>query len=128
MANSARGEVRETIKGREYVLVLNLGAIADLEDALNSSLAEIGARMSNKKFRVNDVMQTLAVMSQAGGNPITIDEMREWSLDDLKAISVAVGRALSAQFGDDAGNVDAGANPATSKRRGPNGSALASAS
>lgn len=108
MANKVRGEVEVEVMGQPVRLLLTLGAVAEIEDAFDMPLSRVGLRMA-EGFRVRDFMIVFRAMAEAGGTPITADEMKTWPIDAMQSVSSSVTKALDAQFGDDKGNVDAGA-------------------
>ena len=72
-ANRRRGEIAATIGGRERVLCLTLGALAELEARLESaSLLELIARFETGSFRVADLVALL--VAGLGGGGWRVDE------------------------------------------------------
>jgi Phage tail tube protein, GTA-gp10 len=67
MANSARGEVSLRLGGETYVLRPTFGAVCEIEDALGSSLYEIGRRLESAEITARDLVAFAhACVSSAG--------------------------------------------------------------
>ncbi len=68
MANPWTGEVALTLDGEEHVLKLTLGALAELEDSLESStLVELVQRFEGGAFSSRDVLALIVAGLRGGG-------------------------------------------------------------
>ncbi|GGH24428.1 hypothetical protein SAMN05444007_103398 [Cribrihabitans marinus] len=57
--NRIRGEASVVIEGKTYTIVIDMNAIAGVEDATNSSWALIAGRMANDLGRFSDMRHIL---------------------------------------------------------------------
>jgi hypothetical protein len=70
MPNRIRGEARLTAGGRQYRLLLTLGALAEIEDGLNlQNLADVAARL--KSVRAADLAIVAAALLRGGGHDLS---------------------------------------------------------
>lgn len=98
LANEARGETLLEIDGRAVRLCLTLGALAELEAALElSSIAELGARLA--ALTANDLLLVIAALAGGGGEPRTSAELAKADIAP-RAAAEAVARAFTAAFAD----------------------------
>ena len=68
MSNSYRGEVMLVLNGASHVLKLTLGALAELEIALETtSLLDLVERFESGKFSSADLLHLLAAGLRGGG-------------------------------------------------------------
>jgi hypothetical protein len=68
MANPFAGEVALTLDGRRHVAKLTLGALAELEAALETgSLVELVQRFENQHFSTRDVLALIVAGLRGGG-------------------------------------------------------------
>ncbi len=75
IANKHKGETAISINGRDYVLCLTLGGLAQIETAfVINDFVEIGERFKN--FKANDLILLLAILLEGGKNPLSLDEIR----------------------------------------------------
>ena len=71
MANRIRGEVPLTLGGRRYTLCLTLGALAELEAALQAGdLAGLAARFAGGRVSARDLIALLGVALRGGGHDL----------------------------------------------------------
>lgn len=56
MANRARGEVALCLGGETYVLCPTFGAVCEIEDAIGSSLYEVGRRLERADITARDLV------------------------------------------------------------------------
>lgn len=76
MANPWRGEVEIVLDGEAHAMRLTLGALAELETALEAgSLVEIAERFEAGRFRASDVIALLVAGLRGGGHVITRDAL-----------------------------------------------------
>jgi len=68
MANPWSGEVELTLDGERQVLKLTLGALAELEESLNTgSLVELAERFERRAFSSRDVLALIVAGLRGGG-------------------------------------------------------------
>lgn len=68
MVNPYRGEVKLVVNGQAHVLKLTLGALAELETALESeSLLDLVERFESGRFSSNDLLHLLTAGLKGGG-------------------------------------------------------------
>ena len=68
MANPWTGEVELTLDGEPHTLKLTLGALAELEDALDSdSLIDMVRRFEEQRFSSRDVVALIVAGLRGGG-------------------------------------------------------------
>ncbi len=71
MANPQAGEVALVLDGQRRVLKLTLGALAELEEALQAdSLVALVERFESGRFRARDVMALILAGLHGGGHPL----------------------------------------------------------
>ena len=90
MVNPLRGEVEVTLDGIPYAARLTLGALAELEAALQtSSLVEMAARFEEGRFSASDVVAVVVAGLRGGG----------WrgGSDDLLSADIEGGPVAAAQ-------------------------------
>jgi hypothetical protein len=106
MANRRRGEVPLELGGQRYTLCLTLGALAELEDALNAGdLAGLGQRLAAGRPRTGDLIALLGAALRGGGHPLDDGAVRRLPLaGGLDALASALGEVLAAAFGEEAPN------------------------
>jgi hypothetical protein len=93
MTNAIRGEAALLAGGKSYTLLLTLGALAEIEDALGD-LRELGSRL--KQARAGDLAQVAAALLKGGGHTLTPAEVLALPVDLgtlLAAIASAFERA-----------------------------------
>jgi len=99
MPNSIRGEAVLAAGGKEYRLLLTLGALAEIEDGLGlESLSEIAQRLA--QARAGDVAVVVAALSRGGGCGMTPGEVLKLDCD-LGELMRAVKGAFEAAAGGD---------------------------
>ncbi|MDX1779803.1 MAG: gene transfer agent family protein [Thalassovita sp.] len=68
MANPWAGEVAVVVDGRRQVMKLTLGALAELEDALDEgSLVELAERFEQGRFSSRDILMLIVAGLRGGG-------------------------------------------------------------
>ncbi len=76
MTNPWTGEVALTIDGERRVLKLTLGALAELEQELDSgSLVELVQRFEGGRFSSSDVLALVVAGLRGGGGQVTRDDL-----------------------------------------------------
>jgi hypothetical protein len=92
MVNKARGEAGLSAAGREYRLLLTLGALAEIEDGLGlDDLSGIAPRLSHA--RAADLAIVAAALLRGGGHEVCPADVLRLPCD-LGALMRAVGRAF----------------------------------
>ncbi|KQT88237.1 gene transfer agent family protein [Aurantimonas sp. Leaf443] len=99
--NRRRGEVAATIDGREQVLCLTLGALAELEDAFGADdLTALAGRFSSGRLSARDLMRVLAAGLRGAGTPADETAVASMRIEGGAAGAAAVAAALlTAAFG-----------------------------
>ena len=104
MANRRRGEVSAVIDGRERVLCLTLGALAELEDAF--AVEDVGAlvqRFGSGRLAARDLMRIIAAGLRGGGENVGDAEVAVMRIDGGAAGAARiVADLLGAAFGEGA--------------------------
>jgi hypothetical protein len=105
MVNKARGEVSVEVGGESFVFVANLGALAEIEDALGKTFPQVAADMQSGSVSVRVLLACADAFARAGGSRDT-SKLRQ--SNDLAGLAGAVGACVSAAFAgqDEAGNAD----------------------
>ncbi|MFT6673951.1 MAG: hypothetical protein ACJAVM_000122 [Sulfitobacter sp.] len=93
MANRWHGEVALVVDGKRHLARLTLGALAELEDALDTgSLVALVERFESSAFSSRDVLMLLAAGLRGGGAEISNDELAR---AQIKGGPVAAARAAA---------------------------------
>ncbi|MDD9910843.1 MAG: gene transfer agent family protein [Ahrensia sp.] len=103
MVNRYRGEISARLDGRELVLCLTLGALAELEERFSSqNLNELVQRFSSGTLRASDMMHIVAAGLRGAGHTFSDDEVAQMQAEG-GAVGYAriVGALLEATFGGD---------------------------
>jgi len=92
--NRARGEVALQVGDTAYRLCLTLGALAEIEAALEvPGLAALGERLGNP--RSGDLIVVLAALMRGGGHDLDTEEVRRLPVEMAGAVR-AIAAALNA--------------------------------
>ena len=102
MANRHRGEITALLDGREYVLCLTLGALAELEDAFGADdMLALAERFSSGRISSRDALGIMAAGLRGGGNEVSDEEVAAMKAEGGAAGYVAiVADLLKATFGN----------------------------
>ncbi|SFS77922.1 gene transfer agent family protein [Methylobacterium sp. yr668] len=121
MANRIRGEVPLTLGGRRYTLCLTLGALAELETALQAGdLAGLAARFADGRVSARDLIALLGVALRGGGHDLDDATVARLPLaGGLDAVSAALGEVLAAAFGEAPGGEAPGGEAPGAEAPGP---------
>lgn len=100
MANRHRGEVAAVLGGRPRVLVLTLGALAELEDAFGADdLAALGARFESGRLSARDLIRILGAGLRGGGAEIDDAEVARLTMaGGLPALAGLAAELIAATF------------------------------
>ena len=92
MGNAYAGEVTLTIGGRRRVLKLTLGALAELEDAVDPTEGLVGliGRFEAGNYSARDVLALIVAGLKGGG-------WRDVTADDLLEVEISGGPVAAAQ-------------------------------
>ncbi len=101
MANRHRGEIAATIDGKERVLCLTLGALAELEAAFDApDLIALAERFETGRLKAGDAVAILTAGLRGGGADVTQADVAAMSIDGGAAAGVRlVSELLSVTFG-----------------------------
>lgn len=76
MVNRRRGEIEATIEGRRHVLVLTLGALAELEEAFAAEdMVALTERFAGGRLSARDITRILGAGLRGGGAEFTDGEV-----------------------------------------------------
>ena len=76
MPNHHRGEIEAEIGGRKRILVLTLGALAELEAAFGEGdLVALAARFANGRMSARDLIRIIGAGLRGAGESVTDDEV-----------------------------------------------------
>jgi hypothetical protein len=93
--NRARGEAAVRIAGVDYLVCLNMGALAKIEAAVEArSLADLTVRLT--QVSTDRLMKVVGVLLEAGGNPVPRAEMEQWPPSAVGEMTAAVEAAFRA--------------------------------
>lgn len=94
MTNTTRGEVRRRLGGAERTLCLTLGALAEMEAALEvEGLTALVERM--RRLSAGDLTKVLAALLRGGGEGALADRIGEAAVD-VREAAEAVAAAFAA--------------------------------
>ena len=103
LANRRRGEVSAVIDGRERVLCLPLGALAELEDAFAvEDVAALLARFGSGRLAARDLIRIIAAGLRGAGESVVEAEVAAMRIDGGAAGAARiVADLLGAAFGEE---------------------------
>lgn len=101
MANMRRGEIEAVLDGRPRVLVLTLGALAELEAAFGAAdLMALAERFERGRLSARDAARILCAGLRGAGAEVTLDEVEHMRAEDGATGFVRIVAALlAATFG-----------------------------
>lgn len=101
MANRHRGEVDAELDGRRWTLCLPLGALAELEDALQcGDMTAMVARFATGKLSARDATRVIAAGLRGAGHSIADEDVARMTANGGAAgYAAIVTDLLSATFG-----------------------------
>ena len=102
MANRRRGEIDATIDGQPFVLCLTLGALAELEAAMEAEdLNGIAERFEQGRVSSRDLIAIIGAGLRGAGNPISNTDLERMHIDGgaTGAAKIAAD-LLAATFGE----------------------------
>ncbi|MEO3387842.1 gene transfer agent family protein [Mesorhizobium sp. CAU 1741] len=114
-ANSRRGEISAKIDGREHILCLTLGALAELESAFSvDDLSALAERFSTGRLSARDLMRIIGAGLRGGGTVVSDDEVAALRFDGGAAGCASLAGALLAlTFGSAEQGTEAPSRPRT---------------
>ena len=100
MTNPWQGEVALTLDGERLVMKLTLGALAEMEDALEGSFVELVERFEGGDVRTRDVLALIVAGLRGGGWRGTTEDLLSAEIHGgpLEAARLA-GQLLARAFG-----------------------------
>ena len=100
MVNKRRGEIPITIGDTDYVMCMDLGAMAEIEEGLDiDSSSDLATYFDSRKVKVRDLIVLLGALLRGGGHDITDDEIKRFDLAIVESFGTAM-EAITAQGGD----------------------------
>lgn len=94
-ANRRRGEIAATIDGRECVLCLTLGALAELESAFAADdLGALAQRFATGRFSARDLVRIVGAGLRGGGATVSDEEVAAMKVEGGIAGFVAIAAEL----------------------------------
>jgi hypothetical protein len=100
MSNPYRGEVALVLDGRAHVLRLTLGALAELEEALETgSLLDLVERFETGQFSARDLLALLAAGLRGGAQGVDLPDLQHADIEGgpVEAARIAA-RLLAVSF------------------------------
>ena len=82
MANAARGEVTLELGGERYVLRPTFGAVCEIEDAIGTSLFEIGSRLERAEITARELVDFAHACLTRSGYAIDRERLGETMVED----------------------------------------------
>ena len=112
MANRHRGEIAAFLDGRERVLCLTLGALAELEAGVGASdLVGLAERLGTGRLSARDVARIIGCGLRGAGEAVSDDEVAAMRVEGGAASFARVAvELIQATFGD-GGEEREGRNP-----------------
>jgi hypothetical protein len=105
MANRYRGEIEAELGGRRRMLVLTLGALAELEAAFGADdLAALAERFGTGRMKARDLVRIIAAGLRGAGEPVRDDEVAAMTVPGGVTAYVRIAADLIAATFDDAGS------------------------
>lgn len=100
MPNARRGEVEAVIDGRPRILVLTLGALAELEAFSVADMVALGEQFGAGRLAALDLIRLIGAGLRGAGEAVTDLDVAAMRFEDgaLGAAGLA-GRLLAATFG-----------------------------
>ncbi len=101
MVNRQRGEVEAVLDGKRWTLCLTLGALAELEAALDTGdLMGLARRFGEGRLAAGDAIKVIGAGLRGGGNDVSDAEVAVMRAEGGATGYVAiVGELLAATFG-----------------------------
>lgn len=104
MPNPRRGEIAAVLDGRPRILVLTLGALAELEAAFGAAdLMALAERFGRGRLSARDAARIIAAGLNGAGDKVTLDEVERMRAEGGAAgFARIVAELLAATFGVEA--------------------------
>ena len=81
MANRHRGEIEAELGGQKYILVLTLGALAEIEDAYGGEdMIAIAERFESGRIKASDAIKVIGAGLRGAGATLTNEEVARLSV------------------------------------------------
>lgn len=102
MANAHRGEIAAELGGKNFVLCLTLGALAELESRFGErDLVGLASRIEAGRLSARDLLAIIGCGLRGAGNLLTDEEVAGLPVQGgLSGYVDIVGRLLGATFGN----------------------------
>ncbi len=116
MANRHRGEISATLDGRERVLCLTLGALAELEASFGADdLVALTTRFESGRLSARDIVRIIGCGLRGAGEAVSDEEVAamrtEGGAAGFAQIAAALIRATFGGEGQEEGEARAAENP-----------------
>jgi hypothetical protein len=97
MANRYRGEIDADLGGRRRVLVLTLGALAELEAAFDAAdLVALAERFGSGRLSASDIVRIIGAGLRGAGEAVSDDDVAAMRADGGAAAFVRIAAELIA--------------------------------
>ena len=81
MANRHRGEIEAELGGQNYILVLTLGALAEIEDAYGGEdMIAIAERFESGRIKASDAIKVIGAGLRGAGATLTNEDVARLSV------------------------------------------------
>ena len=109
MVNRYRGEVAVELDGKQWVVCLTLGALAEWEAAFEvDDLSALATRFGSGKLSAKDMLRILGAGLRGAGHPLTDEEVAEMQVrGGALGYAQIVSELLKATFSADTDDVTA---------------------
>jgi len=103
MPNRLRGEIEAQLDGRSWVLVLTLGALAELEDRFAcGNLNALVSRFASGSLSAGDIIAVLGAGLRGAGNDVRDDQVASMTtVGGAPGYAAIAADLLKATFGED---------------------------
>ena len=97
MANRYRGEIEADLGGKRRVLVLTLGALAELEAAFGAAdLVALAERFGSGRLSASDIVRIIGAGLRGAGEAVSDDDVAAMRADGGAAVFVRIAAELIA--------------------------------
>lgn len=99
MANARRGEVAVTINGREWILCLTLGALAEIENHFAvDDLTSLGEKLAAGRLALRDIIAIVHAAARGGGMSVGREDVASLSAENLPTLFEVVVKLFMLAF------------------------------
>ena len=119
MANRHRGEIAAVLGGRERILCLTLGALAELEAALGvGDLVALAERLGSGRLSARDVAKIIGCGLRGAGEKVSDDEVAAMRAEGgVAGFARIAAELIKATFGGEGEEEREGARPPREEER-----------